>query len=98
MIKEEIPYRGGVERLGGNNALFYYLLSEQVTNVRRVNENRVLSQAADIAKVTYIPADKGMIIFPILLMDFVQVASPVLAIRQSGETLPSYAASAERNH
>jgi hypothetical protein len=39
-----------------------------------------------------------MIFFSILLMVFVQVASPVLAVRQSGETLPSYAVSAELKH
>jgi hypothetical protein len=39
-----------------------------------------------------------MILFSILLMEFVQVVSPVLAVRQFGETLPNYAASAEPNH
>jgi hypothetical protein len=88
VVKEEVPYRGGVERSDGNKALLRYLICEQVTNIRRVDENRVLSQAADIAEVTYIPVDKGMIFFSILLMDFVHVASPVLAVRQPGETLP----------
>jgi hypothetical protein len=94
VVKEEVPYRGGVERSDGNNALLRSLIREQVTNIRRVDENRVLSQAADIAEVIYIAADKGMIFFAILRMDFVQVASPALAFRQCGETLTSYAASA----
>jgi hypothetical protein len=98
VVKEEAPYRRGVERSDGNSALLRYLICEQITNIRRVDENRVLSQAADIAEVTYIPVDKGMILFSILLMEFVQVVSPVLAVRQFGETLPNYAASAEPNH
>jgi hypothetical protein len=83
MVKEEVPYRRGVERSDGNSALLRYLICEQITNIRRVDENRVLSQAADIAEVTYIPVDKGMILFSILLMEYVQVVSPGLAVASS---------------
>ena len=38
-----------------------------------------------------------MIFFSILLMDFVQVVCPALAVCLCGETLTSYAASAEPN-
>ena len=61
-------------------------------------EQSSLPSRADIAEVIYITADKGMIFFSILLMDFVQVGSPALAFRQCGETLTSYAASPEPNH
>ena len=89
VVKEEIPYRGGVEPSDGNSAFLRLSICKQVTNIRRVDENRVLSQAADIAEVTHIPVDKGMIYFSILLEDFVQVVSPVLAVRQPGKTLPT---------
>lgn len=81
MVNEEVPYRGGVERSNRNSALLRYLIREQVTNLRRVDENRVLGQAADTTEVIYIAADEGMIFFSILLMDPVQVVSPMLAVR-----------------
>jgi hypothetical protein len=65
--------------------------------MRPVDEDGILCQAAIVVQVTYISAEEGVILSTVLLFGSLQVVSPSLAVRQSGETVADYAASTEPN-